>query len=588
MVKPGLRLGFGSRYPVTIRESGYLARPACLRWLLSRKWVNDTRWMRMLGQLDNKFVLSAVDIAIIVGSVVIVVIVGLLAARKQDRTARGYFLASGRLPWWIIGSAFVSTSVSSEQIVGTVGKAYETGMSIANWEWCAMPAYTLLMLFFIPVYLKNRVTTVSEFLQRRFGPRCSDIYSWVMLIAYMFVFLVPVLYGGSLAISQLTGWKQAYVLWVTLFLIAIYTTKGGLASVVWADAVQCLMLVGGGLVLFFLAMHKLPGGIWGGWHEMELANPDRFHLYRPYTDPDAPFLGLVVAMFGVVLFYQAGNQVMIQRVLAARSPWDGQMGIIFAGFINFLRPLVTCFLGLIVYHWIHEMHQAPPLEKKDHAFSFALTHLAPSWGLRGVILAGFLAAVMSAASAVANSIATLFSLDVYKKLIAPGAGDRELIRVGRLASFLALIVAGLMAPQVEHFGGIFEYFQKGVTYLATPFISVLLLGVLVKRTNYQGGLFGVIGGVIIQIAVVVTVAQMGYKVHWLYLAFVAQVLTMSGAIVVSLMTAPPPREAWEPFQWSPSLLSRYDDGIVRPWYQHIKLWYSLFVIIAVAIYWRFW
>ena len=147
------------------------------------------------------FSLSLPDVLIIAGSGVIVLLVGLRASRGQDRTARGYFLASGRMPWWIIGSAFVSTSVSSEQIVGTVGRAYEYGLGVANWEWCSLPVYTLLILFFIPVYLKNRVTTVSEFLQRRYGPLCADVYSWVMLFAYVFIFLVPVLYGGSLAPS---------------------------------------------------------------------------------------------------------------------------------------------------------------------------------------------------------------------------------------------------------------------------------------------------------------------------------------------------------------------------------------------------
>jgi solute:Na+ symporter, SSS family len=534
------------------------------------------------------FSLGAADVIIIAGSILSVLLVGLWASRKQDASARGYFLASGKLPWWIIGSAFVSTSVSSEQIVGTVGVAYEHGMGVANWVWCSLPVYTLLMLFFIPVYLKNRVTTVSEFLGRRYGPLCADIYSWVMLVAYVLIFLVPVLYGGSLAFSRLTGWNFYGVLWAMVILVAAYAVKGGLASVMWTDAVQCLMLVGGGLVLFFFAMAKIPGGIAGGWATMAAAHPERFHLYHPANDPIAPFLGLVFGMFGVILFYQAGNQVMIQRVLGARSAWDGQMGILFAGFINFLRPLVTCFLGMIVYHWINVMHMAPALEKNDDAFPFALRELAPAWGLRGIILAGFLAAVMSTISALANSTATLFALDVYRKLINPNADDQRVVRIGRAASLAALVLAALIAPSVERFGGIFRYFQTGVTYLSTPFISVLFLGILWKRTNYQGGLFGVIGGLIIQIAIAVAVPMMGYSVHWLYLAFAAQVLTMLGAVAVSLATPAPPRELWEPFQWSPALLSRYDDGVVRPWYQRLKLWYGIFAAISIYLYWRFW
>ena len=290
--------------------------------------------------------LSTIDILIIVGSVLLVVIVGLLATHRQDKTARGYFLASGKLRWWIIGAAFVSTSVSSEQIVGTVGAAYKNGMGIANWEWWALPCYTILIVFFIPIYLKNRIATVPELLTRRFGPLCGDIYSWTMLFAYIFIFMVPILYGGSLAFSELTHWNFYYVLWATIIFIALYTVKGGLLSVMYTDALQCVMLLVGGLLLYFLALHRIPGG----WHAMELASPERFHLYHPPGDKIAPFLALITGTLGLFDFYQATNQVMIQRVLAARSTWDGIMGVIFAGFINLFRPLVTCFLGLIVFH----------------------------------------------------------------------------------------------------------------------------------------------------------------------------------------------------------------------------------------------
>jgi SSS family solute:Na+ symporter len=405
-----------------------------------------------------------------------------------------------------------------------------------------------------------------------------------MLVAYVFVFLVPVFYGGSIAISGLTGWPFRAVLWGMVVLVALYTVKGGLQSVMWTDALQCLMLVGGGILLFFVALNKVDGG----WAAMVQANSDRFHLYRPMNDPKAPFVGIVSAMCGVILFYQAGNQVMIQRVLGAKSVWDGYIGIIFAGFINFLRPLVTCFLGLIVWHLIHVENAGEPLKKGDEAFSFALRTLAPAWGLRGIVLAGFLAAVMSTLSALANSTATLFALDVYKKLIRREADDTQVVRAGRIASLAALVVAAVVAPAVGRLGGIFTYFQTGVTYLSTPFLSALLLGVLWKRTNYAGGIFAVIGGIVIQAVIAVAFPLAGFKLHWLYLAFFAQILTLSGAIYVSLMTAPPPRAMWEPFQWSPSLLRLGNEGVARPWYKRLMLWYAIYAAIWFYLYWRYW
>lgn len=529
-----------------------------------------------------RFSLDPLDIVIVAGTLLAVVAVGLWASRNPDRTARGYFLASGRLPWWIIGSAFVSTSVSSEQIVGTVGKAYEHGMGIANWEWFTLPMYAPLILFFIPVYLRSRVTTISEFLSRRYGPRCGDVYGWVMLVAYVLVFLVPVLYGGTLVISRLTGWNFYAVLWGMVALVGAYTIKGGLLSVMWTDALQCAMLLGGGIVLYVVALDRIPGG----WSALVEASPQRFHLYCPPDDPWAPFTGLLCGAVGVYLFYSSTNQVMIQRVLAARSTWDGMMGIVFAGFINFARPLVTCFLGFIVYHWIHVLHRAPPLADPDHAFPFALVAFDPPAGLRGVILAGFLAAVMSTVSALANSTATIFAMDVYRKLFCPDADDRRLVRTGRWASVNALLVAAAVCPVVSQVG-IFPYFQTGVTYLSIPFVSVFLLGVFWRRANYAGGLFGVIAGLVLSVACLFAPFA-GIRLHWLYIAFIAQVVAMVGIVAVSLLTPPPERSQWEPFHWTPALLSGYDEGVVRPWYQSVKLWFGLYVATWVFLYWHFW
>ena len=318
------------------------------------------------------------------------------------------------------------------------------------------------------------------------------------------------------------------------------------------------------------------------------ANPDRFHLYRPAGDETAPFLGMIAASFGVFLWYQGCNQVMIQRVLGARSTWDGLMGIVFAGFINLLRPLVTCFLGFVVYHWIHVLRRAEPLENSDLAFSFALDTLTPDWGLRGIVVTGFLAAIMSTTSALANSTATIFSLDVYKKLIHPEAGDARVVLVGRAASVTALVAAALLAPVVESAGGIFRYFQTGVTYLSVPFITVILFGFFWKRANYAAGVFGLTAGLAIPVLVAVGLPRFGIELHWLYNGFIAQVLISFGFVIVALRTPPPDPVSVNTFIWSPRLLAQYDEGRRRPIYQRVSFWWGIYAVVWFYLYWKFW
>jgi SSS family solute:Na+ symporter len=535
--------------------------------------------------------LNLADVTIIIGSLVLVTAVGIWVGRRRTDTAQGYFMGNRKMPWYVIGTAFVATGISSEQMVGTIGVTYQYGMGIANWEWFIWPMYTLPLLFFIPIYLKNRVTTVPGFLAARFGPAVGTIYAAVLLFVYVFVYLVTVLYSGSLAFSQITGLSFPLVLLLTALIVGVYSIEGGLVSVMWTDMVQCVLLTVGGVLLFFLAMSKLPGGLAGAWSAMEAASPERMHLYQPPDHPMAPLLGMIAAVFGMFTFYQVGNQAMVQRMLAARSTWDGLMGLVMAGFLGFLRPMVTCFLGLVLYHWIHVLHRAPPLSDKDLAFTFALKELAPEWGVRGIVLAGLIAAVMSTMSSLVNSISTLFATDFYKKFVDPQAGDRRMVRVGRVSSFVALAIAACVAPIVGELGGIFQFFQTAMNYVACPFMATVLMGILWKRVNTAAAVFGLIGGMVIQVALAVLfsgeVAGIP-RLHFFYIGFIAQVVTAIGIAAVTLSTAPPAPAQVEGLIWNLDMLRHYDDGRPRPWYQQVKFWWLLFLLGQVVIYWRFW
>jgi SSS family solute:Na+ symporter len=531
-------------------------------------------------------ILSATDIVIILVSVMAVVAVGIFAGRHRGDTASGYFLGGNKMPWWLIGTAFVATGISSEQMIGTVGAAYQHGMGIANWEWFGLPCYALVLTIFIPIYLKNRVTTVPGFLADRFGPACGTIYSCMLLAFYVCIYTVTVLYAGSLAFSEVTGWNFYLVLILIVVGVGAYSIHGGLTSVMWADLFQCILLMIGGITLFFAALGHIPGG----WSALIAANPERMHLYQPANHPMAPFLGMIVATFGAMTFYQVGNQAMIQRMLAARSTWDALMGLVFAQFINFLRPLVTCFLGLVVFHWINVMHEHAPLDTPDLAFTYALREFAPAWGVRGIVVAGLISAVMAALSAQVNSASTLFSTDLYKKLIHKEATDREMVRVGRIASFVVLTLAAVLSPIVGRFG-IFNFFQFSLTAVAIPFMATVLMGVLWKRVNYPAALFGLVGGVLITVSMMVIFSGKVpgvNELHFFYIGGISEVTTMIGIAIVALTTAPPDYEKIARYVWSPKILRTYDEGVRRPWYQQVKLWCGIVTVIWLYIYWYFW
>lgn len=554
--------------------------------------------------------LTPVDIVIIVVSILFVIAVGAIAGRKRGDTAHGYFLGGNRMPWWLIGTAFVATGISSEQMIGTVGITYDYGMGIGNWEWFGLPGYTLVLLFFIPIYLKNKVTTVPGFLADRFGPAVGTAYSALLLFLYVFVYMSMVLYAGSLAFSHaffgdsVTMWQTILVLVLIAVGVGAYTIHGGLASVMWADLFQCLLLMVGGITLFLVAFHHITpdpdtGTRWGALVAGAAAHnvPERMHLYQEPWHPMAPFAGMLIATFGAFTFYQVGNQSMIQRMLAARSTWDALMGLILAQFINFLRPMVTCFLGLVVWHWINVMHMDVEMAdklaaNKDLAFTFALERFAPV-GVRGVVMAGLIAAVMATLSGLVNSTSTMFAADIYKKLIHKGASDHEMVRVGRIASFAALLIAACISPIVGELGGVFKFFQNALTYIACPFMATVLMGILWKRVNYAAGLFGLVGGFFIEVALGVLFSgsfeNLGFpKLHFFYIGGIGEVIIIIGMIIVTLATNPPDYSKIAPYIWSPKVLSAYDEGVHRPWYKQVKLWYAIMAAVWLSIYWYFW
>ena len=308
---------------------------------------------------------------------------------------------------------------------------------------------------------------------------------------------------------------------------------------------------------------------------------------------------MLIATFGTFTFYQVGNQAMIQRMLAAQSALDALMGLVLASFLNFFRPLVTCFLGLAVYHWINVMHQAPPLAKGDLAFTFALGrsrhpgacgHRRGRPSRRGD----------RPRSAHRSTPPPLVSTDIYKKLIHPAASDREMVRVGRTASFIVLLLAAVISPVVGCFG-IFKFFQFTLIAIAIPFMATTLMALFWKRVNYPAAVFGLLGGVLITAALLTAFSGRFHNVpelqrfyinipelHFFYIGGIAEVIIVIGIAAVALAAAPPDPAKVAPYMWSLQVLPAYDEGQRRPWYQQVKFWWAIIAVIWFYLYWKFW
>lgn len=513
------------------------------------------------------------DIVIIVGYFSIILITGLLVGRRE-KTAREYFLAGDKLPWYVIGFSMVAASVNSEQMIGTVGMAYKEGMKVVNWEVWLMPLMPILLFIFIPIYLRNRIATVPEFMERRFGPACRNYISGLLVFSYVFASLSVAVYGGALTLANYFGINFQWAIWGIISFVGIYSIYGGLSSVAWTDLIQTALIIIGGVMLFFFAYDKIPGG----FAAMEAAHPDKWHLIQPLDDLIVPWPGLIIHNFTTLFFYIICSQFLMQKVLAARSERDARVGSMFMVVLNAPRPLITAMAGLLAFYVLKE-----PLANHDEAFSELLKAVVPQ-GFRTVILVALLAAMVSTIAALVNSSSTLLTFDFYHKYFRKNADNRQLVLFGRLSAVVILILVGLWCPMVGRFSGIFLYFQKSMSYFGTPIACVFLLAVLWKRTNGAGALAGMV-----TVTPLMFIAEWacGGKVAFQYIAGVGWVATLLITIIVSLMTRKPDARAIENFVWNRQMAVIPASGRVP---LHMRLWVWLILGSAIMAVWyiRFW
>jgi SSS family solute:Na+ symporter len=446
------------------------------------------------------FTLSQLDLAVVLVYVLLLIGVATWISRSEkghDRNADDYFLAGRTLPWWAVGASLIAANISAEQIIGMSGSGYAMGLAIASYEWMAAITLVLVGKYILPVLLKSGVYTMPQFLEQRFDRSVKTVMAVFWLGVYVFVNLTAVLWLGALAIQSLTGLDMNLGLLSLAAFALAYSLYGGMRAVAMTDIIQVVVLVAGGLVIAWISLDLVADGAGPikGFAMLLDAMPEKFDMILSSDNPEyknLPGLGVLLGgMWVMNLSYWGFNQYIIQRALGAKSLQEAQKGILFAAGLKLLMPLI------IVVPGIAAVMLAPDLTKPDQAYP-EMMKLAPS-GLRGLIFAGLIAAIVSSLGSMMNSVATIFTMDLYKPL-RPDSTQTQLVTMGRVVGTASLVIAVLCArPLLGNFDQAFQYIQEFTGFFTPGICAIFLLGVFVKRTTSLGALTAALGSFVLSV-----------------------------------------------------------------------------------------
>lgn len=475
---------------------------------------------------------------------VVIAAISIWSIKKSKDSPSDYFLANRNLGWFVIGASILASNVGSEHIVGLAGTAASSGVVMGHYELHSWIILTLGWVF-VPFYMRSMVYTMPEFLERRFNAKARWLLSIIQLISYVIAKAAVTIYAGALVFNSLLGvdfWTGAIILVVVT---GVYTIFGGLHAVMYTEAIQAIVLLLGSAVLLFIGLDKV-----GGWNELMNAVPkEKLNMFPPLSDPDFPWAGILFASPIVGLWYWCTDQHIVQRCLAARNEKEARRGTIFAAYLKLLPFFIFMIPGLIAY----VLHQQGKLNMTDTdvAFPTLVKEIMPV-GLRGLLAGGLLAALMSSLASVYNACSTLYTMDIYQKM-KPEASSRELVRVGRIATGVVVLLGMVWIPLMKNISkGLYGYLQSVQSYLAPPIAAAFLLGVFSKRINAKGAYTAMVVGFIIGILKLVFELMKNSigtgilydfaTMNFLYFCIALFVFSVVLMIVVS-MASPAPDEA---------------------------------------------
>ena len=500
----------------------------------------------MLGRL------TVLDALILVAYFVVVGLIGWWSSKRSQADSRAYFLGGGSIGWMAIGASLFASNISAEHFIGLAGSGAASGLAVGQFEWLACFILLILGWFFVPFYLRTGVFTMPEFLERRFNRGCRNYLSAVSLLAYVFTKVSVAVYAGALVLRTILGWNIYVGAVVLLAATGLYTVFGGLRAVIYTDFLQCFILIAGGVILTVVALGQPAVGGFAGLTEKLPAS--FFSVWKSLQDADFPWTGIVFGAPILGVWYWCTDQMIVQRTLAADDLKSARSATIFAGFLKILPVLILVLPGLAGRVLFPET--AP-----NDMYAAMVDNLLPS-GVKGLVVAALLAALMSSLSSVFNSSSTLAVMDFYHEL-RPSASEKELVRAGQVATVVLVVTGVLWLPFIGRMSDqLFVYLQSVQAYISPPIAVVFLLGLLWRRLNGPGALSALIAGFVF--GALRFVAELGMKSGWgwvngsAFLTFYARInflhfavllffLSAGVFVAVSYLTRPPPDEKMKVF-----------------------------------------
>jgi len=521
----------------------------------------------------DKSLISNIDIGIIIGYFILVLCIGFWISRRT-KTGEDLFLGGRTFGWGLIGLSLFASNISSSTIIGLTGAAYTTGIVNSVYEWMSGLPLIIAALIFVPLYLKNKITTIPEFLEKRFDRRSQLFFSAITIFSTILIETAGALYAGTLVLQAffpgLVMWKTAIVL---ALIAGVYTAFGGLKAVVYTDAIQAVILIVGCMVMTWILFGKLDYS----WSKIVASAPaDHFSVVRPLDDEGLPWPGLIMGVPILGFWYWSTNQYIVQRVLGARNLNNARWGVVLAGFLKVIPLFIMVIPGAMAISLF------PGLENGDAVFPKLVTEVLPV-GLVGLVLAGLVSAIMSSVDSALNSSSTLIVIDFIKPG-RPNLTEKDIVKYGRISTLVFMIIAALWAPQIQNFPGLWDYLQQMFSIIVPPIAVIFFVGVFFKRGNGDGAFWTLLLGTAFGIGLFVLGQFDLWDLHYTMNVGIMTAVSTLIFIIVSMVTSAPAAIKTDNLTFDASYINEGLEGV--PWYANYKYqMVALAALIFGMLYW---